>query len=273
MSDATIPPKPKAESSDPWTCLRALTPARIGLARCGDSVATSALLDYQLAHARARDAIHRAVDFPALSDALSRSLSVPSLRVKSAASDRALYIRRPDLGRRLDPASRPLLEALSRDWDAVFVIGDGLSSAAIDDHAVPLLATLLPRLSAWRLAPVILAEQARVALGDEIGALLGARLAIMLIGERPGLSVGNSLGAYLTWDPRPGRQDSERNCVSNIHALGLGYAEAAEKIRWLMCEARLRRLSGVALKENVPDAALSPDIPPSLTDSGAPPSA
>jgi ethanolamine ammonia-lyase small subunit len=242
------PAKPYPETAaELWARFRRATPARIGLARAGDAVRTDALLDFQLAHAQARDAIHGGVDFTALAGRIGR----PTLHVHSAAPDRATYIRRPDLGRRLDAPSRGLLAAARADppWDVAFIVADGLSSAAIEDHAAPLLHAVLPKATGWRIAPVILAEQARVALSDEIGALLNTRLAVMLIGERPGLSVRNSLGVYMTFDPRPGRADSERNCISNIHAEGLGYETAAEKLIWLMSESRRLQATGFFLKE------------------------
>jgi ethanolamine ammonia-lyase small subunit len=229
-------------SPDPWARFRAATRARIGLGRSGDGLPTGALLDFQLAHARARDAVHGQVDFTALAD----RIGVPSIRVDSAAAQRESYLRRPDLGRRLDPASRDRLKP--GPYDAIFIIADGLSTA-IERHAAPLLTLCLPALPEWRLGPVVLAGQARVALGDEIGQLTQAALTVMLIGERPGLSVADSLGVYLTWDPRIGRTDSERNCISNIHADGLSYASAAARLLWLMRTARARRLTGVGLKE------------------------
>lgn len=228
---------------DPWARFRAATRARIGLGRAGDALPTTALLEFQLAHARARDAVHGAVDFDALAGGLGEVL-----HVHSAAPDRATYLRRPDLGRRLDAASRASLPRGA--WDAVFVIGDGLSAAAITDHAVAVVRATLARLPGWRVAPVVLARQARVALGDEVGEALGADLAVVLIGERPGLSVANSLGAYLTWAPRVGRRDSDRNCISNIHADGLAHEAAGERLAGLMAEARRLRLSGIGLKED-----------------------
>ena len=166
--------------------------------------------------------------------------------VRSAAPDRATYLRRPDLGRRLHPDTR-----LERgDYDAAIVIADGLSAPAVHHHAAPLLAALLPKLEDWRLAPLTVALQGRVAIGDEIGERLGARMVVVLIGERPGLTSPDSLGVYLTWDPRPGRTDAERNCISNVRAEGLPYELAAHKLHFLMSEARTRKLSGVALKED-----------------------
>lgn len=238
----------RAPASDPWRGLRRLTPARIGLGRVGDAPPVGAMLDFQLAHARARDAVHAALDVDELAEALDGQ---PSLVVRSQAADRGTYLRRPDLGRKLDDASRPLLQP--GDWDAAIVLADGLSARAVREQAPGLLRALLPHLRGWRIAPLVIATQARVALGDEIGGALGAGLCVMLIGERPGLSVANSLGVYLTYAPRPGRRDSERNCISNIHgAGGLSHAAAAVKLGWLMNEARRRKLTGVDLKDDAP---------------------
>jgi ethanolamine ammonia-lyase small subunit len=238
---------------DPWRQLRALTPARIALGRAGSSLPTAAHLDFQLSHARARDAVHQALDVAVLGEAL-RQAGFAWLGVHSAAANRLQFLRRPDLGRRLDQDSKALVESVSRAGstvDAAFVVADGLSARAAQDHAVPVLTGVCPRLLAdgWQVAPVVVAEQGRVALGDEIGALLRARLVVILIGERPGLSSPHSLGAYLTWQPRPGRTDADRNCISNIRPEGLAYSSAAAKLQYLMGEARRRRLSGVALKD------------------------
>jgi ethanolamine ammonia-lyase small subunit len=237
---------------DPWRNLRALTPARIALGRAGVSLPTGAHLEFQLAHARARDAVHDALDLEALHRDLEAA-GLPSIGVRSAATDRATYLQRPDLGRRLDPGSRDRLLAAATEegFDAVVVVADGLSAGAALRHAVPVLGALAPRLlgEGWRLAPIVVAEQARVALSDEIGSLLGARLALILLGERPGLTAPDSLGGYLTWSPRRGRTDADRNCVSNIRPEGLTYTLAAERLGFLMTEARRRRLTGVALKE------------------------
>ncbi|HYD65268.1 MAG TPA: ethanolamine ammonia-lyase subunit EutC [Azospirillum sp.] len=233
--------------TDPWQRFRDVTRARIGLGRSGDGLPTKALLDFQLAHARARDAVHGAVDFDRLAADLAPH---PTIRVHSAAPDRATYLRRPDLGRRLDDASRAALPAGA--WDIAFVIADGLSAAAVQAHAAPLVHACLARLAGWSAAPVVLGAQARVALGDEVGALLGAKLVALLVGERPGLSAADSLGVYLTWAPEPGCPDSRRNCISNIHAAGLPIGAAADKLCWLAGEAARLKLTGVALKEDAP---------------------
>ncbi len=236
---------PREPALDPWAALRGTTGARIGLRRSGDALALDHVLELQRAHAAARDAVHTVLDMARLEAGLH---PLRTLRVQSRAGDRSTYLRRPDLGRRLDPLSLGTLEP--GDHDVVFVLGDGLSAAAVQSHAVPLLRACVDRLPRWRIAPVVLAEQARVALGDEIGERVGARLCVMLLGERPGLSVADSLGVYLTWAPRVGRRDHERNCVSNIHDKGLTTMQAAGTLAWLMHEARRGQMTGVGLKEN-----------------------
>jgi ethanolamine ammonia-lyase small subunit len=224
---------------------RDYTPARVDQGRTGHSLPTGELLDFQLAHAKARDAVHLPLDVNSLLVELNQECIVLS----SAAPDRATYLRRPDLGRRLNDDSRDRLARRRSEYDAAFVIADGLSALAVHRHAAPLLGVLLPKLD-WQLAPLVIVQQARVAIGDEIGELMGAKLSVVLIGERPGLSSPDSLGVYLTWHPRPGRTDAERNCISNIRAEGLSYELAAHKILFLMNESRRLKLSGVKLKEN-----------------------
>lgn len=230
---------------DPFERFRARTPARIGLGRVGDAVPTAELLRFQEAHAQARDAVHRSADF----EALARELAPrPLVRVRSRAPDRAAYLRRPDWGRRLDEASLAALAPLAGASDLVVVVADGLSAGAVNSLALPLIEAIEEELEGFVWGPLVLAEQARVALGDEVGAALGADLVAVLIGERPGLSVPESLGIYLTWRPEVGRVDAERNCISNIHPRGLSPAEAAATLGWLAREARRRRLTGVELK-------------------------
>ncbi|MGY1722825.1 ethanolamine ammonia-lyase subunit EutC [Blastococcus sp. SYSU DS0533] len=232
--------------SDPWAVLRAATRARVALGRAGDGLPTARELEFRLAHAVARDAVQEPLD-PALVRAGLDG--VPVVEVRSAAADRAEYLQRPDLGRRLAPGC-----TLPRDGsDVAIVLADGLSPRAVHEHGPALTAALLDRLQGWSVGPVVLATQARVALGDAIGAALGARVVLVLIGERPGLSSADSLGVYLTWDPRPGRADSERNCVSNVRPPhGLGYAEAADVVVRLLTSARELGASGVALKDEGP---------------------
>jgi ethanolamine ammonia-lyase small subunit len=239
--------------------LRELTPARVALGRSGASVPTAALLDFTLDHARARDAVHAAFDPNALILALG-GLSLGAVGVCSRAGDRKNYLRRPDLGRRLDQASVQLVAERSGTsaCPLAIVIGDGLSPTAVHAHAIELMRALLARLNAAQIeiGDVVVAQGARVALGDEIGEILGARMVLMLIGERPGLSAPDSLGAYLTFAPKVGRSDAERNCVSNIHRAGLGYQEAAFKIAWLVREGLARQVTGVALKDESGDETL-----------------
>ncbi len=247
---------------DPWAALRARTPARIAIGRSGASLPTREVLAFSLAHAQARDAVHTPFDAKATADAVE-SLGLSTLQVDSAATDRATYLRRPDLGRRLADGSRTALAMSRAAVDLAIVVADGLSSTAVHAHAAPLIAALLPRVRAdgRSLAPVIIASQARVALGDEIGELMRARLVLLLVGERPGLSSPDSLGAYLTFEPRVGRTDAERNCVSNIRAEGLSYDQAAFKLAWLMREALRLSATGVALKDESDTAALPPATP------------
>jgi ethanolamine ammonia-lyase small subunit len=247
---------PSAIPADPWKLLAKFTNARIALGRAGSSIPTSALLEFQLAHARARDAVHRHLSLDTLRDALS-ACGLETLSLASAANDRRTFIQRPDLGRILDNSSKLLLEtrpAEREPFDAVFIVSDGLSALAVERHAAPLLGHIGAMLkdAGWRLAPLVLVSQGRVAVGDEIGVLLSARIAVVLIGERPGLSAADSLGVYLTYDPMPGRTNAQRNCISNIRPEGLGYAAAAHKLFFLLSEARRRKLSGVDLKEDAP---------------------
>lgn len=237
------------------TRLRDHTPARVGLGRTGTSLPTQALLEFQLAHAKARDAVHLPLAVNSLAVELKQK-GLESIPLRSEARDRNEYLRRPDLGRRLDDESRGRLSKLREDYDAAVVIADGLSALAVHRHAVPLLEFLLrglPRNPEWRIAPIAIVEQGRVAIGDEVGQLLGARMVVVLIGERPGLSSPDSLGAYLTWKPQPGRTDAERNCISNIRAEGLSYEVAAHKLLFLMTESLRLQVSGVTLKEGAVD--------------------
>jgi ethanolamine ammonia-lyase small subunit len=234
-----------------WMHLRRHTPARIGLERTGVSVATHDHLAFQLAHAQARDAVYDALNAAPLLEGL-QSRGLRPLRLHSAAADRRAYLLRPDQGRRLDPASSTALPGMGNACDLAIVIADGLSARAAERHALPVLDILIPLLqqSHFTLSPTALVEYGRVAIGDEIGAALGVKMVVILIGERPGLSSPDSMGAYLTWAPRIGRKDAERNCISNIRPDGLGYAEAAAKLFYLLTIARERRLTGFMLKDD-----------------------
>jgi ethanolamine ammonia-lyase small subunit len=243
--------KPTVES-DPWEALRRHTPARIALGRAGASLPTAELLEFGVAHARARDAVHASLDAPAIVGQLAAA-GFASLMVHSAARDRAHYLRRPDDGRRLDEPSRARLGAFACTATGTpplaIVIADGLSALAAMRHAVPLLRELAALLQERVIAPIVVARQARVALGDEIGSLLGAEQVVMLIGERPGLSSPDSLGIYLTHAPRRGRTDAERNCISNVRPQGLAVAEAARRLVLLLDGARRLGRSGVDLND------------------------
>jgi ethanolamine ammonia-lyase small subunit len=251
-------PVSSAIRHDPWTELRRHTPARIALGSSGDSLPTDELLRFGVAHAQARDAVHLPMDADGLRAELHRQGFEDVLELESAAPDRATYLRRPDLGRQLSARSLQLLDdAQTAACDVLCVVGDGLSATAVHRNAVALLVELRPRLAAagLRCGPVVLARQARVALGDPIGEALNARSVLVLIGERPGLSSPDSLGAYFTWAPRSGLADSQRNCVSNIRAQGLCATDAADKLVWLMAAARRLGASGVALKDESSDAS------------------
>lgn len=256
---------------DLWGRLRGLTPARIGLGRAGSGLPTREVLAFGLAHAQARDAVHSPMEAETVARGIA-ALGLTTVRVGSQAGDRATYLRRPDLGRRLSPESLAALAALPGEpADLAIVVADGLSARAVHEGAAPMLAALKPRIehAGWSLAPaVVLASQARVALGDEIGAALKARAVAVLIGERPGLSSPDSLGLYLTLGPRPGRADSERNCISNVRPAGLSHDLAAFKLAWLIGQAFSRGLTGVALKDES-DVALEAARPAAALPPGA----
>ena len=246
-------------SADPWSELRAHTQARIALGRTGVSLPTQELLRFGFAHAMARDAVHLPLDADALCTAL-QAAGWTTLQVHSAAVDRPTYLLRPDLGRVLDEASIAALtqSATPAGCDVQIVVGDGLSSLAVSRHALPLIEEIRAQAAArWRFGPIVVARQARVALGDPVGELLRARIVVMLIGERPGLSSPDSLGIYITWAPRVGRIDAERNCISNVRPEGLGYARAAHKLLWLCSEGQRLQVTGVQLKDGSDFAELS----------------
>ena len=246
--------KPPVDPQNPWLELRRLTPARIALGRTGTSLPTSAQLDFQFAHAQARDAVHLPFDHAGLSAQLSER-GRETLLLHSAATDRNSYLQRPDLGRKLSDTSaqslRDYAQANPGGVDLAIVVADGLSALAVHRHTLPFLTRLEEQMSAdgWSLAPVVLVEQGRVAIGDEIGQLLGAKMVVMLIGERPGLSSPDSLGLYFTYNPKIGLTDAYRNCISNVRLEGLSYGMAAHRLLYLMREACRRQLSGVNLKD------------------------
>jgi ethanolamine ammonia-lyase small subunit len=295
---AAAAPAPAGVTENPWQSLRRFTAARIALGRSGVSQPTDSQLAFQLAHAQARDAVHLALDHKALANKLREACkptraptgamaaaapadaaavapadgqprALACLSLHSAAENRHVYLQRPDLGRRLDEASRQALAALRPDgapsppYDLAFVIADGLSALAIEQNAAPFLRALMARLSAeqWSIAPLTIVQQGRVAIGDEIAHLLNARAVVVLIGERPGLSSPDSMGLYLTWAPQPGLTDAARNCISNVRPAGLPCEAAAFKLHYLLAESRRRQLSGVALKDETEDESAALDAP------------
>jgi len=235
-----------------WQALRRWTPARVALGRAGGSLPTGALLDFRLAHARARDALLRPLDEECFVQSLEAATGGPVLRLHSAATSLDEFLLLPDLGRQLAPESVEKLTPLAdSQFDLVIVVSEGLSTLAVETHAAAVLHELLPplRTDGWRFAQVCVARRGRVALQDHVGELLGARMSLILLGERPGLISPDSLGAYLVHSPRRGNTDARRNCVSNISAMGLSAVQAAAKLHWLLGESRRRGLSGVALKD------------------------
>jgi ethanolamine ammonia-lyase small subunit len=269
--------------SNPWQSLRRFTAARIALGRAGVSQPTASQLAFQLAHAQARDAVHLALEPEALAAALTAACGLPCVSLHSAARDRHVYLQRPDLGRQLDEASREELTALhpaaaaatavaagaqapgpaAARYDVAFVVADGLSALAIEQNAAPFLAALMARLAPeqWRIAPITIVQQGRVAVGDEVAHLLNANAVVVLIGERPGLSSPDSMGLYLTHAPHPGLTDASRNCISNVRAQGLTFDAAAFKLHYLLSESRRRQLSGVALKDETANESATLEAP------------
>ena len=244
------------DNMDPWAFLQEHTAARIAQGRTGHSLPTRALLDFQLDHARARDAVHAQLDVAGLLEQLSQIHPGP-LHLHSQATDRQTYLHRPDLGRLVDDTSRALLASASgrSNVDLSVVVIDGLSATAVNNHAVPLLIRFVEEVKkwGWSMAPIVVVEQGRVAIGDEIAYAFGATLLLVLIGERPGLSSPDSLGAYLTYRPRPGLTDESRNCISNIRPEGLPFDFAVSKLLYLLDEMKTRQLSGVELKDEMGD--------------------
>ena len=256
---------PTPAQADAWSQLRALTSARIALGRAGTSLPTGAQLDFQYAHAQARDAVHLPFDPVALSAQLA-ARQRETLTLHSSAPDRHVYLQRPDLGRRLSTASaaqlRSYAQTQGQGFDLALVVADGLSSLAVQRHSPAMLERIdeLARAEGWSLAPVVLVEQGRVAVADEVAELLNARMVVILIGERPGLSSPDSLGLYFTYAPRVGLNDAARNCISNVRLEGMSYAMAAHKLLYLMREAWRRQLSGVSLKDEAPVRTLEAGV-------------
>ena len=270
MMRTTSPTLPALVTATPWEALKNFTDARIALGRAGVSLPTAAHLAFQLAHAQARDAVHLPFDALGMESTL-QGLGLPTLRLHSQATNRAVYLQRPDLGRRLNAsslavlthwsdASQPTDSTVSSlgtpPFDLAFVVVDGLSALAIHQNATPFLSALLQRLQAdgsqtWSIAPVAVVEQGRVAIGDEVGAALRANTVVALIGERPGLSSPDSMGIYLTWAPKVGTFDAARNCISNVRPAGLSINAAAATLHALLSQVRLKQLTGVGLKDDM----------------------
>ncbi|MBP5981514.1 MAG: ethanolamine ammonia-lyase subunit EutC [Halomonas sp.] len=253
---------------NPWERLRAFTDARIGLGRAGISLPTSKLLEFQLAHAQAQDAVHCALEVDTLARELQEALVLEHepLRLHSQAEDRPMYLQRPDFGRRLNDESRERLQDAGGSQSRVnlaVVVVDGLSALAVQQNSQAFLKALYRKLeqdtAEWQLAPLTIVEQGRVAIGDEIGALLNADAVLVMIGERPGLSSPDSLGLYMTWAPEPGLKDDRRNCISNVRPAGLNMEEAARRLLLLLKEARELKTSGVKLKDRSEENVLEGD--------------
>ena len=261
----TLAVKKSVVHLNPWGKLRQFTNARIGIGRAGTSIPTHELLQFQLSHGQAIDAVHAPLNIELLCEQFNKSeLLQPYLPVtvlQSKACNRMEYLQRPDLGRQLNEVSLYKLQEQSTEkaYDLVFVIADGLSSYAIAHHATPFLEALVLRLNQikpWRIAPIYIVEQGRVAVGDDICEALNAKEVIVLIGERPGLSSPDSMGLYLTWDAKQRKGDSSRNCISNIRPQGLNYEAAANKCSYLISESQRIELTGVSLKDRSEDIPL-----------------
>lgn len=237
---------------DMWEQLKAFTDARIALGRTGCSIPTQHALDFQWAHAQAKDAVYHALDIEGLSNQL-QSLGISCITVSSQAETREIYLKRPDLGRLLSESSRSQLSQLELEthYDVCVVVGDGLSARAIEENALPFIKSLIPLLQekSWKLAPLVIASQSRVALGDQMAELFQADMLVMLIGERPGLSSPDSMGIYYTWKAHTGSIDAERNCISNIRSAGLNIPTAVQRLIALMSQSKQRQYSGVNLKD------------------------
>jgi ethanolamine ammonia-lyase small subunit len=253
---AVLPDRASAGVVDAWAELRGVTPARIGLPRAGASIATEPALALRLAHARARDAVHDALDVARLAVDLG-ALGKEVVEVASQVADRQTYLMRPDLGRALAPDSATALQRHEQGHDLVFVVADGLSARAVQEHAAPVLERVMAALpKSWRVGPLVIARQGRVAIGDAVAEALQAKCVALLIGERPGLSAPDSMGAYLTYQPHRYTTDADRNCISNIRPAGIGYTDAAFRLTRLLLSMRERKISGVALKDETERPAL-----------------
>jgi ethanolamine ammonia-lyase small subunit len=242
---------------DHWQFLQNYTPARIARGRAGHSFPTNELLKFQADHAQARDAVYSMLNISALSESLQLTLGLPVIHLKSCIENRSQYLQRPDLGRTLSRESREVLQTIkAEESDVCFVVTDGLSAEAINQNISPVLENIIAKLNkiSWKIAPICLVEQGRVAVADEIGYLLKSKIVVVFIGERPGLTSPNSMGAYITLNPQVGTTDESRNCVSNIRPEGMNFNAASEKIIYLLNEMKVKKISGVNLKDEVNDS-------------------
>jgi ethanolamine ammonia-lyase small subunit len=246
--------------ADPWHSLKQFTSARIALGHAGSSLPTKANLDFQLAHALAKDAVNLPLDFGKLEQALNVQ-GYKTLSLQTQAETHQIYLQRPDKGRLLDLPSIESIQHIAQQIeppDVAVIVADGLSSNAIEKHAVPILKLLIPQLcsSGYSLSPISLVKYGRVAIGDHISELFSARMCIVLIGERPGLSSPDSMGIYFTYQAKVGSTDADRNCISNIHKNGLSYEQALEKLLFLITEADRLQFSGIRLKDETSHISL-----------------
>jgi ethanolamine ammonia-lyase small subunit len=248
--------------SDIFEEMRKWTEARIGLKRSGVALSTSEVLNFKLAHAQARDSVHAKWDYHLLHQKLAQR-GIPSFILRSKVESRNDYLKRPDLGRALHSSSLSILKDILKDIPAtknpnlIFVVSDGLSATAIENHFLPFWDIFEPMLMQQKIefAPLFLVPYSRIAIADELGAVLQAKTSVVFIGERPGLTSADSMGAYLTYHPRVGKQDSQRNCISNIRPPGgLTYSQANATLIFLLKECLRLQISGVQLKD---ESALS----------------
>jgi len=239
---------------DPWGFLKEFTNGRIALGRTGSSVPTREFLDFKLCHSKARDAVKLPLDFEDLKRRLDQESNEYSIILKSRAADRKEYLKRPDLGRLLSEESEDMARGLAQKdgYDIVFVVADGLSANAIDTNLVPFMNRLLPdiREKGYRVPPLFLVEQGRVAVADDVAEFVGAKMAVIFVGERPGLKSPDSMGIYMTYNARRGSLESSRNCISNIRPEGMSYAAGVSKLKYLIDKSMRLQLSGVNLKDD-----------------------
>lgn len=250
------PNKDTNEISEEFANIRQFTAARIGIGRSGGSLTTEQILDFDLAHARARDAVNHDFNATAFIEKFNQMIfeleqPIETIVLHSMAKDKSTYLKRPDFGRKLHADSIDNLKNQEKGLDLAIIISDGLSARAVESQVLPLLQCWLPMLrnATIRIAPILVVPGARVGISDHVGELLRPRATVILLGERPGLATPESLGAYFTFEARAGRTDADRNCISNIHADGLSSKDAAEMLQSLLIGATRLGLGGVRLSE------------------------